>query len=79
MTTERSAEESRPQPQPPRQPQNVAKLEGQGGGRNLGALLQEFGQTRIAIENELAKVVVGQKDVIRQILAAVFTRGHCRL
>ena len=77
MTTERF-EESRPQPQSSQPSQPTQKLQTQGGARNLGALLQEFGQTRIAIENELANVV-GQKDVIRQILAAVFTRGHCLL
>lgn len=58
---------------------NVAKIQPQGARPNLGALLQEFGQTRLALENELAKVVVGQKDVIRQIFAAIFTRGHCLL
>ena len=46
-----------------------AKLTPQARQQNLGALLQEFGQTREAIENELAKVVVGQKDAIRQIFA----------
>ena len=56
-----------------------AKLTPQARQQNLGALLQEFGQTREAIENELAKVVVGQKDAIRQIFAAIFTRGHCLL
>lgn len=55
------------------------KLTAQNRQQNLGALLQEFGQTRLALENELAKVVVGQKDAIRQIFAAVFTRGHCLL
>jgi len=28
---------------------------------------------------ELAKVIVGQDDVIEQLLAAIFTRGHCLL
>ncbi|MFZ4646098.1 MAG: AAA family ATPase, partial [Gemmataceae bacterium] len=28
---------------------------------------------------QLRKVIVGQSDVIEQILAAVFTRGHCLL
>lgn len=68
MTTERSDE-----------PQNVIKVPPQGRQPNLGALLQEFGQTRAALENELAKVVVGQKEAIRQIFAAIFTRGHCLL
>ena len=57
---------------------SVAKLTPQGR-LDLGALLQEFGQTRQALEAELAKVVVGQKDVIKQIFAAIFTRGHCLL
>lgn len=55
------------------------KLTSRGPQQNLGALLQEFGRTREAIEQELAKVVVGQRDAIRQLLAAVFTRGHCLL
>ncbi len=59
--------------------QEVEKISAQGGQHNLGALLQEFGRTKIALENELAKVVVGQKDAIRQIFAAIFTRGHCLL
>ena len=80
MTTERS-DELRPQQQPQRQgqPQNVAKLQGQARQQNLGALLQEFGQTLVALENELAKVVVGQQAAIRQIFAAIFTKGHCLL
>ncbi|MBQ9128219.1 MAG: AAA family ATPase, partial [Thermoguttaceae bacterium] len=49
------------------------------GRLDLGALLQEFGQTRLALEAELAKVVVGQNDVIKQMFAAIFTRGHCLL
>src|SRR3974390_3192912 len=32
---------------------------------------------RTQIENELAKVIVGQKDVIEQILIALFAGGHC--
>jgi MoxR-like ATPase len=32
---------------------------------------------RIRIENELAKVIVGQKEVIEQILIALFAGGHC--
>ena len=59
--------------------QQNARVTPLGRQQNLGALLQEFGQTRLALENELAKVVVGQKDAIRQILAAIFTRGHCLL
>ena len=32
---------------------------------------------RARIENELAKVIVGQKEVIEQILIALFAGGHC--
>lgn len=32
---------------------------------------------RARIETELAKVIVGQKDVIEQILIALFAGGHC--
>src|ERR1700690_299498 len=32
---------------------------------------------RAQIENELAKVIVGQKEVIEQILIALFAGGHC--
>jgi len=65
----------------PEQEQSVqpTKLSTQNQRQNLGALLQEFGQTRAAIEEELQKVVVGQKQAIRQIFAAIFTRGHCLL
>ncbi len=59
--------------------QQPNKITSQDRRQNFGALLQEFGQTRLALENELAKVVVGQKEAIRQIFAAIFTRGHCLL
>jgi len=32
---------------------------------------------RTHIENELAKVIVGQKEVVEQILLALFSGGHC--
>ncbi|MGI9517192.1 MAG: AAA family ATPase [Pirellulaceae bacterium] len=31
------------------------------------------------MQDELAKVIVGQHDVIEQVFAAIFTRGHCLL
>jgi MoxR-like ATPase len=42
-------------------------------------LLDEFRQARDVMTGELGKVVIGQKDVIEQILAAIFTRGHVLL
>ncbi len=47
--------------------------------RNLGDVLQEFSQHRHLMQEELQKIIVGQTDVIEQMFAAVFTRGHCLL
>ena len=47
--------------------------------RSLGDVLQEFSQHRQLMQEELQKVIVGQDDVIEQIFAAIFTRGHCLL
>ena len=47
--------------------------------RNLGEVLQEFSQHRKLMQDELQKVIVGQDEVIEQIFAAIFTRGHCLL
>ena len=47
--------------------------------RSLGELLHEFAQTRHVMQQELQKVIVGQSDVIEQLFAAIFTRGHCLL
>jgi len=41
--------------------------------------LQEFGQHCRLMQDELGKIIVGQTPVIHQILAAIFTRGHCLL
>jgi MoxR-like ATPase len=42
-------------------------------------VLTQFAQTRTLMLEQLRRVVVGQSDVIEQILAAIFTRGHCLL
>jgi MoxR-like ATPase len=49
------------------------------GTRNLGDILQEFRQHRGIMQQELQKIIVGQDDVIEQLFAAIFTRGHCLL
>ena len=41
--------------------------------------LAQFSQARNQIIEQLRRTIVGQSDVIEQILAAVFTRGHCLL
>ena len=50
-----------------------------GKTRNLGEVLQEFKQQRVVMQQELQKVIVGQDEVIEQLFAAIFTRGHCLL
>jgi MoxR-like ATPase len=47
--------------------------------RSLGDILQEFSQHRHIMQQELQKVIVGQTEVIEQLFAAIFTRGHCLL
>jgi len=47
--------------------------------RSIGDILQEFAQHRRVMQQELQKVIVGQNDVIEQLFAAIFTRGHCLL
>ena len=54
--------------------QNVATKQ-----KSLGDILQEFSQHRRVLQDELQKVIVGQDEVIEQIFAAIFTRGHCLL
>jgi MoxR-like ATPase len=41
--------------------------------------LARFSQVRTQIVEQLRRAIVGQSEVIEQILAAVFTRGHCLL
>jgi MoxR-like ATPase len=45
----------------------------------LGEILQEFSQHRKVMQQELQKIIVGQTEVIEQLFAAIFTRGHCLL
>jgi MoxR-like ATPase len=47
--------------------------------KSLGDILQEFAQHRLLMQQELQKVIVGQHEVIEQLFAAIFTRGHCLL
>ena len=47
--------------------------------KSLVDILQEFAHHRQIMQQELGKVIVGQSDVIEQLFAAIFTRGHCLL
>ncbi len=48
-------------------------------GERITQLLDEFRHSRDVMVTELSKVVIGQREVIEQILAAIFTRGHILL
>ena len=50
-----------------------------GKPKSLVDILQEFAQHKQIMQQELAKIIVGQSDVIEQLFAAIFTRGHCLL
>lgn len=41
------------------------------------ALVEKLAGARKAIEDELAKVIVGQREVIEQLLIALLSGGHC--
>jgi MoxR-like ATPase len=45
----------------------------------ISEYLIQFSQTRTLMLEQLRRIIVGQSDVIEQILAAIFTRGHCLL
>src|SRR5512141_3451453 len=47
--------------------------------KSLPEILQEFAQHRQVMQQELQRIIVGQNEVIEQIFAAIFTRGHCLL
>ena len=41
--------------------------------------LSQFASDRAQMLDQLRRVIVGQSEVIEQVLAAIFTRGHCLL
>jgi MoxR-like ATPase len=45
----------------------------------ISEYLTQLNHTRSLMLDQLRRVVVGQSEVIEQILAAIFTRGHCLL
>jgi MoxR-like ATPase len=48
-------------------------------GDRISQLLDEFRNSRDVMLTELGKAVIGQREVLELILAAIFTRGHCLL
>ena len=47
--------------------------------RDFDEFLEKFSKHRSLMQEELSKVIIGQEDVIEQLLAAIFTGGHCLL
>jgi MoxR-like ATPase len=45
----------------------------------ISEYLAQFAQVRTQMVDQLRRAIVGQAEVIEQILAAIFTRGHCLL
>jgi MoxR-like ATPase len=45
----------------------------------ISEYLAQFNQLRTQMAEQLQRAIVGQADVIEQILAAIFSRGHCLL
>ncbi len=45
----------------------------------ISEYLAQFSQVRTQMIEQLKRAIVGQSEVIEQILAAIFTRGHCLL
>ena len=43
------------------------------------AALERLSQSCKSISHELSKVIIGQEEVIEQLLIAIFARGHCLL
>jgi len=46
---------------------------------SFATLLEQFHRSKELILEELSRRVVGQNEVIEQMIAAIFTRGHCLL
>src|ERR1035437_555805 len=43
------------------------------------SLMEQFVRSRHVLMRELSKAIIGQKDVLDQIFAAILSRGHCLL
>jgi MoxR-like ATPase len=51
----------------------------ESGGVSVAAGLAEFRRCYERIRAEISKVIVGQDEVVEQLLIAIFARGHCIL
>src|SRR5271166_5939891 len=62
-----------------RQPSSRAGSRNRMSSDRISEYLAHFAQTRNLMLEQIHRTIVGQSDVIEQILAAIFTRGHCLL
>ena len=65
-------------PSPPPWVEDKAPPAGEGHIDDLQAV-EYFKQARQALTHQLSKVIVGQEEVIDQLLIAIFTRNHALL
>jgi len=49
------------------------------GSRKALAAIEAMAKTKAALLKQVGKIIVGQRDVLEQILTAFFARGHCLL
>ncbi len=49
------------------------------GRETYATYIDQFAKSQELIVRELARVIIGQREVIDQMLAAIFSRGHCLL
>src|SRR2546423_533169 len=69
-TTKRDAPTPPPPPPSPDQGPVGASASDVQAAKRLGDVYQQ-------LQHELAKVIVGQEQVVEEILIAIFARGHC--
>jgi MoxR-like ATPase len=58
---------------------NVSSASPSPKPKSIGDLLREFREHRDHVQQELSKAIIGQDEVVEQLFAAIFTRGHCLL
>lgn len=63
----------------PEQPVNAQTIEGQDLNQDDLQSLEHLKEAYAAIRGELSKVIVGQEQVIEQLMIAIFSQGHCLL
>ena len=48
-------------------------------GKNDGSVVEELTRARSAIVGEIGKVIIGQREIVDQLLVALLAGGHCLL